>query len=110
MGELAVGTVVLVNFPYADLKGYKKRPALVVAFSSLDTIILCQITSRRLPNVLAIEITKNDFTAGGLPIASYARIDKLFTVDSAATQKNILGQLNNRKVKVIKAEIRQLFA
>ena len=110
MERLTVGAIVLINFPFADLKGYKKRPALVVALSSLGTVVLCQITSRKLPKVPAVAITKNDFSSGGLPIASYARTDKLFTVDSGTAEKNVLGQLNNEKISVIKAQIRQLFA
>ena len=110
MGQLAVGSVVLINFPFADLKGYKKRPATVIARSSLNTVVLCQITSRKLPAAPSIMITKNDFTSGGLPISSYIRPDKLFTVDANTAEKNIAGQLTERKISEAKAEIRQLFA
>lgn len=109
MGALAVGSVVLINFPFADLKGYKKRPAVVVAHGSLDTVILCQITSRRLPDVPGIAIAKTDFKSGSLPVASYVRQDKLFTVDAGTAARNQLGVLNARKVSDIKTAVRNLF-
>ena len=110
MGSLAVGSVVLVNFPFANLKGYKKRPALVLAPSSLDTVILCQITSRRLPNVPAVELSEDDFARGRLPSTSYARPDKLFTVDSVLAKQAQLGLISSEKLAVVKAAARELFA
>lgn len=109
MGSLAIGAVVLINFPFADLKGYKKRPAVVVAHSSLDTVILCQITSRHLPDVPAITITKKNFTSGGLPITSYIRPDKLFTVDIATAEHHQLGVLAGHIVNEAKTAVRNLF-
>jgi mRNA interferase MazF len=109
VGRLAVGTVVLINFPFADLKGYKKRPAVVVAHGSLDTVILCQITSQQLPDVPGIELTKDDFKSGNLPVTSYVRPDKLFTVDINTAEKNQLGIINTKQVGEIKTAVRQLF-
>jgi mRNA interferase MazF len=109
VGQPAIGTVVLINFPFADLKGYKKRPAMVVACSSLDTVVLCQITSRRLPDVPCIKLTKTDFENGGLPITSYIRPDKLFTVDSGTAEKNTLGMMSAKRVEEVKIAVRKLF-
>lgn len=108
MGLLAVGTVVLINFPCTDLQGYKKQPAVVVARSSLDTVVLCQITSRQLPDVPGITIVKKDFKSGGLPITSYVRPDKLFTVDKVMAEQNQLGLLSEQKIYNIKGVIREL--
>lgn len=107
---LSIGTVVLVNFPFAGLKGYKKRPAVVVAKSSLNTVILCQITSRRLPGVPGIAIAKEDFKSGNLPISSYVRPDKLFTVDESLAEQNQLGVLDAHKVGSIKSALKELFS
>ncbi len=37
---LVVGSVVLVTFPFSDLKGQKVRPALVLANVEFDNLIL----------------------------------------------------------------------
>ncbi len=108
MGISAIGTVVLINFPFADLKTYKKRPAVVAASGSLGTVILCQITSRHIPGVPGIKLTPKDFSEGGLPPVSYVRPDKLFTVD-ASVLKNSLGKLHPLATRKIRREVTKLF-
>ena len=108
MGILAIGSILFVKFPFADMKTFKKRPAVVVGVGSLDTIILCQITSRDLPGVLGIKLDDKDFSEGGLPLASYVRPDKLFTVD-AQKSHNYLGKLKPAKIKVIRQQVSKLF-
>ena len=109
MGVPPVGSVILVNFPFADLKRFKKRPAVVIAGGSLDTIILCQITSQDLPGVIGIKLENRDFAVGGLPMLSYVRPDKLFTVDGLIKHHE-LGVLSTAKTKTIRRHIAELFA
>ena len=40
------GDIVVIPFPFSDLSGIKRRPALVIAYLIDDDIILCQITCR----------------------------------------------------------------
>jgi len=42
------GDVVVVPFPFSDLTGAKRRPALVLAELDGEDRILCQITSQQL--------------------------------------------------------------
>lgn len=83
MGKSTVGSVVLVAFPFSNLKGEKVRPALVLAKVEFDNLILCQITSKPYSSKTAICIKSSDFTGGSLPVVSYVRPDKLFTADAA---------------------------
>ena len=92
MGKFAVGSVVLVMFPFSNLKGQKVRPAIVLANVEFDNLILCQITSKPYTSKIAICIKSADFAKGSLPIVSYARPDKLFTADTTII-KNTVGQL-----------------
>jgi len=109
MGIPPIGTILLVNFPFADLKNFKKRPALVIAEGSLDTMILCQITSRELPGVPFVKLELTDYSEGKLPLVSYVRPDKLFTVDSSI--KHIpLARISTAKEKIIRRQIINLFA
>ena len=108
MGLPTVGSVFLINFPFADLKTYKKRPAVIVAHGSLNTVILCQITSRRLPGVNAVQLESSDFYNGGLPVTSYVRTDKLFTVDNLIAQ-NLLGELKIDKIRDIRNQVGRIF-
>ena len=91
MGNLSIGSVVFVHFPFSDLSGTKKRPALVLAILPRGDIILCQITSKAYADSNAIELRQQDFMQGQLIQLSYIRPSKIFTanvsiVDSVIAQ------------------------
>ncbi|MDQ1249173.1 MAG: mRNA interferase MazF [Actinomycetota bacterium] len=73
------GAVVLVPFPFSDLSQSKLRPAVALAGVGRDDWILCQITSTPYGDPRALPIADDDFAAGTLHVASYARPGKLFT-------------------------------
>lgn len=106
--SLKQGDIVVISFPFSNLKSFKRRPALVLATAEFDDIILCQITSKTYTSKQAIEITVNDFRLGGLNQKSYVRPDKLFTVSSEIILKEI-GTLNDQKMKEILVSLRRLF-
>lgn len=108
MGKFTVGSIILVTFPFSNLKGQKTRPALVLANVEFENIILCQITSKPYTSKLAICIKSEDFAEGSLPITSYARPDKLFTAD-ASIIKSIVGKLTPATRNKILQTIRNLF-
>lgn len=51
------GEVVIIPFPFSDLSGAKRRPALVIADWNADDIILCQITSKLKQDGYEIKLT-----------------------------------------------------
>jgi mRNA interferase MazF len=77
----AVGSVVLVPFPFSDLSHSKKRPAVVIGDAGRGDWILCQLTSRSWSDVSSVELDSSDFISGGLRLTSYARPGKLFTAN-----------------------------
>ncbi len=105
---LRVGSIVLVTFPFSNLKGQKIRPALVLAKGEFDNLILCQITSKPYSSKTAIRIKSSDFTKGSLPVVSFVRPDKLFTADITII-KNTAGQLTPRIRDLILQRVRRLF-
>lgn len=108
MGKFTVGNVVLVTFPFSNLKGSKIRPALVLANVEFDNLILCQITSKPYTSKTAICIKSKDFDKGNLPVTSYVRPDKLFTADEAIIKRTV-GQLTPRISNKVLKSIRKLF-
>lgn len=108
MGTFTVGSVVSLAFPYADFSRFKNRPAIVVGLAEFENLSLCQITSQKLTSKIAIPISDKDFSNGSLQIRSFARPDKLFTVEASIIQTTI-GQLTASKKQEILAAIRQLF-
>lgn len=85
----AVGSVILITFPFSDLSSSKLRPAVVIASSGQDDWILCQITSNPYADPLAIKITEKDFFYGSLHRVSYARPGKLFTANSSIIKSEV---------------------
>ncbi len=107
--SFGAGTVVLVTFPFSNLKVKKLRPALVLAQVEFDNLILCQITSKPYSSKMAIPIKPSDFSSGNLPLESFVRPDKLFTADPSIV-KNSIGELNLSTKKMILEKVSGLFS
>jgi mRNA interferase MazF len=86
---MIAGDVVLIRFPFSDLSGAKLRPVVVVAVAGPEEFIACQITSKRIGDRRAIELTGKTFAQGGLRVDSYVRPWKLFTSDRKAVVKRV---------------------
>ncbi len=79
MATPAVGSVVLLAFPFSDLSRSKLRPAVVLANADQGDWVLCQVTSNAYGDPRAVVLTGADFANGGLRVTSYVRPAKLFT-------------------------------
>lgn len=108
MEKFAIGSVVLVSFPFSNLKGKKIRPALVLSKVEFGNLILCQITSKSYSSKTAISIEQSDFVEGILPLKSFARPDKLFTANTSIIRRKA-GELKASKIKEILQRVRKLF-
>jgi mRNA interferase MazF len=100
VGKFVKGDVVVLQFPFSDLSGSKRRPALIVADLAGDDAIVCQITSKKKFDTLAIPLTNNDFTSGSLPVDSFVRPNKIFTADENIVS-SVLGHLSAIKITEI---------
>lgn len=97
------GDVVIVSFPFTDLTGAKRRPAVVVAEPPGHDSILCLITSSATRDPHAITLTAADFASGMLRSDSYIRPGRLFTADTALIAYRT-GRLTSSKLgEVIEA-------
>ncbi len=83
MAGFIKGDVVVLPFPFSDLSGIKRRPALVLADLPGDDILLCQITSQHTRDQFALPLLFNDFTNGSLPSTSFIRPSRIFTADKS---------------------------
>jgi len=79
MGKFVKGDIVVIPFPFSDLSGSKRRPALVIADIEGEDVILCQITSVARNDNYAVPIDSSDFESGSLPVKSFVRPNKIFT-------------------------------
>jgi mRNA interferase MazF len=100
------GAVVLARFPFTDLTGDKRRPALVVSQDNdrrMD-VVVCFITSvtRSGPDMAPIPAGR----ATGLKVPSVVRFDKLATLD----KKIITGKLGDAGAEWLAAQSATFFA
>ena len=74
----------MVPFPFTDLSGRKRRPALVVSPEGFDgeDLILCAITSQlpRTPSDWEVPLEARDMADDELPKKSIVKAGKLFTM------------------------------
>jgi len=97
LARFVKGDVVVVPFPFSDLRQAKRRPALVITELEGDDLILCQITSRRIKDKHAIPIDDSDFETGTLEQRSNIRPNRIFTADQHIILYRV-GRLKSEKV------------
>ena len=82
------GEVILIPFPYSDLTGIKKRPALIVSNKKLnhsDDRLCCLITSSKPKEGILV----NSFQKGKLPFKSWVKPHRLFAVNNKIIAKSL---------------------
>ncbi len=108
----ARGTVVFVPFPFTDLSGRKRRPALVVSPDGFDgeDLVLCAITSRvpRTPSAWQVTIEAHDMADDELPKRSVVRVGKLFTTHRSLIAGRF-GAVTEEKLVEVLGRLRALF-
>ncbi len=109
MGISKPGEVIVIGFPFSDLSKQKLRPALVLAVSDFDNLIVAQISSKLPVGTAGISINNSDFTTGKpLRQSSYIRYRKIFTADPKLV-KGSLGFIDKNKKKEVQDKIFELF-
>lgn len=107
------GSVVLVPFPFTDLSGRKRRPALVISPEGLDDedLVLCAITSR-LPERFSeweASLGAEDMVEERLPKRSVVKVGKLFTMHRSLIARRF-GTVKEYKLEEILSKLRTFFA
>jgi mRNA interferase MazF len=108
------GKVVLVPFPFDDLKTTKARPAVCLTdpVGPHRHIILAFITSQMPPGLLGsdlvIDVTDAGFARTGLRGASVVRLHRLMTVAESLIHRE-LGELSAALRGEVDARLRVLF-
>lgn len=106
------GSVVLVPFPFTDLSGRKRRPAMVVSpeiFHDED-LILCAITSQ-VPQTLSewdASLEAEDMVEEKLPKQSIVKVGKLFTMHRELISGRF-GEVKEHKLQEVLGKLQALF-
>jgi mRNA interferase MazF len=107
MERFVKGDVVVVSFPFTNLSSSKRRPALVLAKSGPNDLLLSQLTSKSVADERAVEVGTTDFNTGGLNVSSNVRPNKLFTAEASMIAYKV-GSLKPKKMAVVVAAINKL--
>ena len=108
MTNYEFGDVLLLNaFPYSHLDGVKKRPALVLADTGDQDLVLARITSEEPRDTYDIPLTR--WKENGLLLPSTVRVSKLATLGKRLVLKK-LGKLGSPDRRKISALLKNLFA
>ncbi len=104
----AIGTVIIVAFPFSNLSQTKLRPAVVLANGGRGDWVLCQITSNPYADARAVRLENSDFSTGSLQLTSYARPGKLFTANDSLIRSEV-GTLQPTSFERVLASVGALF-
>jgi mRNA interferase MazF len=85
---VTAGDIVTMEFPFSDLSGSKRRPAIVLALTTRHDFIACQMTSFS-DDAQAMSISPSDTLHGRLRGNGFARPNKLFTANRKLVLKTI---------------------
>lgn len=99
------GDIVLLPFPFTDLLGSKKRPALVLIVNEMDVTVSCVTTQLKCQTSNDIIVKHSE--ENGFKKDSIIRLNKLATID----RNLIIGrlrELNDSDIKSVNTSLRKL--
>jgi mRNA interferase MazF len=99
-------SVILIPFPFTDLKGSKIRPVVVLSSNELD-VTICFITSE-LKWKTEYDIFVIPSPNNGLKVPSLIRISKIATIDSALVLGE-MGELSTIEITALNKGLKKLF-
>jgi len=99
------GSIILIPFPFTDLKGNKIRPAVVLCHSELD-VTICFITSE-LRWKTKYDVSVLPSKGNGLKVPSLIRVSKIATINLDLVLGE-LGELSNAEINELNNCIKQL--
>jgi mRNA interferase MazF len=100
------GDIVLIGFPYTDLQGVSKRPAIVLYDSGDQDILVARITTQEYATDADYKII--EWKNSGLLAESYVRLGKQATIDKKYVIKK-LGALAASEPEIIKSILRRIY-
>ena len=96
MERFVEGDVLVIDFPFSDLRYTKRRPVLIVKVPKGEDIIVVQITGSSYEKSVEIPLKGSDFKNGNLKRDSFIRIDKIASIEKSLINYKI-GSLKQEK-------------
>lgn len=101
--------ILLIEFPFSNLRDKKIRPALVITSIEGDNLILCQITTKkRVISKYEVPL-KKDFCEGDIRFDSNIYTDMIFTLHKSLILDKIGSIKHEKTIQEIQDKIKRLF-
>ncbi|RKY59086.1 MAG: type II toxin-antitoxin system PemK/MazF family toxin [Candidatus Latescibacterota bacterium] len=100
------GDVVLLSFPFVDVAGVKRRPALVLLDTGDEDVIVARVTSQAARGPFDVELV--DWRQAGLLLPSVVRVHKVATLEKRLVERR-LGMLTSKDWERVRTAIRDLW-
>jgi mRNA interferase MazF len=100
------GSIILIPFPFTNLKGSKVRPAVVLCRCEQD-VTICFVTSE-LRWKAEHDVSLLPSESNGLKVPSLIRIGKIATIDTTLVLGE-LGELSNLEIAELNKGLKELF-
>lgn len=101
------GDVLLIQFPFTDVTAGKRRPALVIADTGDDDVLVARITRATATSKYDAPIT--DWSQAGLVAPSIVRLHKLASLEKSLIVRK-LGSLSDNDCAQACEALKQLLA
>lgn len=101
------GDLVLVPFPFTNLRSIKTRPALIISKKSGDDdVIVLAITSQK--QIDTVKIDNKDLSGGALPLTSFVRYGKVVALHKSLIKKSV-GTLKTEILNNVISKFKEQF-
>jgi mRNA interferase MazF len=101
---LEPGRVAIISFPFSDLTTSKRRPVLLLTAPDHSGDFICMAVTSRPHHHRSIPIVQGDFANGELPVASFVRADKVYTLAASLVVREA-GTLSGQIVQLAIASL-----
>jgi len=103
--------IVLLNFPFSNLKQSKVRPAIILSNNKhnkkSDDIVVVPLTSNLKQTDYDMLISNNNLEKGNLIVNSRVKVDRIFSVDKKLVKMDI-GKIDKQTFSKIKTILSDL--
>ncbi len=101
MERFVRGDVVVLPYPYTNLKETKRRPAVIISKPVERDYVVCPITTQIQKDAQCVGLTHTDFQEGKLANpTNFIRSNKPFTVDYSVIIYKV-GTLKEERIKEV---------
>ena len=104
-----IGEIILLDFPYTNLKGSKLRPAIIVGITDINSDLLVAYVTSEVENYIwseyAVSINQSSLQEGTIKHDSIVRCDKLITINPDRIARNKVALLKKSKISEVLRKI-----